>query len=104
MEGRLTRTVRADWEDAVLVCRKCSKRVGGGFGAKGKARLAKALRVFLGKRKGRKARIGVVEVDCLSVCPKRAVTVVSARNLLEWKLVEPGTPIEQVAAELGLSA
>ena len=102
MERRLIRRVCADWQDAVLVCRKCSKRVGGGFGPKGKTRLAKALRKYLGGKKNRRAKIGVVETKCLSACPKRAVTVVTASNLLDWKLIEPGAPIEWVVEELGL--
>ena len=104
MEGRLTKAVRADWEKAVLICRKCSKRIGGGFGPKGKTRLAKALRVHLGKQaKGRKARIGIVEVKCLSVCPKNAVTVVAANDLFNWKLIRPGTPVRAIVTSLGLS-
>lgn len=103
MEGRLTKTVRADWERAVLVCRKCSKKCGGGFGPKGKTRLARALRAFVGGGKGRRARTGIVEVKCLSVCPKRGVTAVSSDDLLNWKVIAPGTPIEEVAERLGLA-
>ncbi len=102
MEGRLTKTVRSDWQNVVLVCRKCSKRVGGGFGAKGKTSLAKALRRHIGAKKGRKAKAGIVEVKCLSVCPKKAVTVVHANDLLNWQLVKPGTPVADIAAALGL--
>lgn len=103
MEGQLSKTVRADWEDAILICRKCSKRVGGGFGPKGRTRLAKLLRKRLGKRsKGRKAKIGIVEVKCLSACPKKRVTVVRAGDLLNWKLIGPGTPIDEVLEEIGI--
>lgn len=95
--------VRADWQAAILVCRKCSKRLGGGFGPKGKDRLAKALRKQAGGGKGRKARLGIVEVDCLDICPKGAVTVIDGGKPGEWLLVKAGTPIEEVAERLGLS-
>ena len=48
------RTVRSDWANTLLVCKKCSKKLDGGFGPKGKTSLAKALRQDLGVRKGRK--------------------------------------------------
>lgn len=104
MEGRGIKTVKSDWETAILVCRKCSKRVGGGFGPKGRTPLAKALRKHLGGKKGRKAKTAIIETKCLSACPKKAVTVVRTDDLLNWRLVKPGSPIETVAETLGLSA
>ncbi len=103
MEGRRIKTVKSEWETAILVCRKCSKRVGGGFGPKGKTPLAKALRKQLGGKKGRKAKIAVIETKCLSACPKKAVTVVRTDDLLNWKLIAPGTPPDAVAETLGLA-
>lgn len=97
------RRVAAEWQDAVLVCGKCSKKLGGGFGAKGKTPLAKALRAALKLKKGRKARIGIVESKCLGVCPKNAVTVLSGTRAGEWLLVRPGTDAGEVAAALGLA-
>ena len=32
MEAGVIRHLRSDWQDAVLVCGKCSKKIGGGFG------------------------------------------------------------------------
>ncbi len=95
----MIRHVRSEWRDAVLVCGKCSKKVGGGFGPKGKTSLAKALRGLLGLGKGRKARLGVVETKCLGVCPKRAVVVARAGA---WLVVPEGTDVARVAGELGL--
>ena len=40
--------VRSDWQGAVLVCGKCSKKLDGGFGKKGRTPLAKLLRKILG--------------------------------------------------------
>ena len=94
--------VRADWTAAVLVCRKCSKKLGGGFGPDGDRSLAKLLRTETGGGKGRKAAVGVVEVDCLKICPKRAVVVVDGAQPGEWLLVAAGTPVVEVVARLGL--
>jgi predicted metal-binding protein len=97
------KTVRAHWDDAILVCAKCSKKLDGGFGPKGKEPLAKALRKHLGLKKGRKARAGIVEVKCLGICPRGAVTVVDGARAKEWMLVPEGADLDAVAAELGLT-
>ena len=94
--------VRSDWATAVLVCSKCSKKLDGGFGDKGREPLAKALRRRLGLKKGRKAAAGIVEVKCLGLCPKGAVAVVDTARLAEWTLVPAGSDLDEVAATLGL--
>lgn len=104
MEARLKRSVRSNWSNTVLVCSKCSKRLGGGFGPKGRTPLAKALRKHLGLRKGRKGAAGIVEVKCLGVCPRGAVTVVNGAASREWLLVPEGADLDAVAGELGLSS
>lgn len=100
MAARLN--VRSNWSNTVLVCAKCSKKLGGGFGPKGKQPLGKALRKHLGLKKGRKAAAGVVDVKCLGVCPKGAVTTVNAEASHEWLLVPAGADVGRVALELGL--
>jgi predicted metal-binding protein len=92
--------VDARWEGAILVCGKCSKKVGGGFGPKGRTPLAKALRDYLGLKKGRRASLGVVEVKCLGVCPKDAVVVLDAARPQRWLLARPGADVDALAAEL----
>lgn len=94
--------IGARWERTILVCGKCSKRIDGGFGEKRRTPLAKALRKFLGLKKGRKAGIGIVETRCLGVCPGGAVTVIDAAAPGAWLLVRAGTSIEEVAATLRL--
>ncbi|MBY0304499.1 MAG: (2Fe-2S) ferredoxin domain-containing protein [Sphingomonas sp.] len=96
--------IKADWENAVLICAKCSKRLGGGFGRTGKKSLAKALRKQLGIKRFRKAPVGIVEVKCLGVCPRGAVTVVDASQPGEWRLVRPGADLDALAREIGLRA
>ncbi|WP_097065075.1 hypothetical protein [Sphingomonas guangdongensis] len=95
--------VRADWTGAILVCGKCSKKLGGGFGPKGRTPLGKALRQLLGLKRSRKAGLGVVEVGCLKVCPKGAVTLVDTGAPTRWHLVPAGMPVEQLARDLGIA-
>lgn len=92
--------VRAHWAGALLVCGKCSKKLSGGFGRKGKQSLAKALRDEPGMGKGRKAAVGVVETRCLGVCPRGAVVLVDTRTPHSWRIVAPGADVEALAAGL----
>jgi predicted metal-binding protein len=96
------RTVKARWASTTLICRKCSKKLGGGFGPDGKKPLAKALRKHLAIGKGPKAKAGIVEVPCLDVCPKRAVVAINAHHPDQWLIVRPGANLDVVAHELGL--
>ncbi|MFN3520365.1 MAG: (2Fe-2S) ferredoxin domain-containing protein [Sphingomonas sp.] len=89
---------KSNWTDAVLVCAKCSRKVDGGFGEKGRDGLAKALRREPGFGKKRKAQVGVIEVKCLGLCPKNAVTVVDTRRPGEWLVVAPGEDVAALAA------
>ena len=57
-----------------------------------------------GAKKGRKAQAGIVEVKCLGVCPRGAVTVVNGAASHEWLLVREGTEMAEVAQALGLDA
>ncbi len=96
----MTKRARSHWTGVVLICGKCSKKVGKHFGADGDETLARALRHRTGK--GRKASVGVIETRCLKLCPKNAVTVVDARHPDEWLVVPPGEPIDDLAHRLGL--
>lgn len=96
--------IHSNWDRTVLVCAKCSKKLDGGFGPKGRKSLAKALRKHLGLKKGRKAEAGIVEVKCMGVCPRGAVTVVDAGGPKEWLLVPKGADLDAVAEALGLRA
>ena len=92
---------RADWTEVVLICRKCSKKLDGGFGDHGDQRLAKVLRKR-GGGKGRKASLGVIEVDCLDICPKNAVVAVKASSPGDWVVVPRGATTAAVMERLGL--
>jgi predicted metal-binding protein len=104
-DSKPIKRVRADWREIVLVCRKCSKRLDGGFGKNGEESLAKSLRRLTGgKKKGRKGPIGVVEIDCLDICPKGAVVAMRAAAPEDWAVIPAGTPIARVIERLGLPA
>lgn len=102
---------KARWRAAVLVCRKCQKKLGDeGFGPKGDQRLAKAMTRAIkhsevgqgAKLKGRRAPIGIVEVGCLKLCPKGGVTVVAGDQPDRWLVAGEGAAPEAVLAELGV--
>ena len=104
MSDKSIKRVKADWSEVVLVCRKCSKKLDGGFGEDGDQKLAKALRKAIGaKGKGRKANAAVIEVDCLDVCPKGAVVAVRASAPKDWAVVPRGASIQSVVQRLGLT-
>lgn len=92
--------VRSDWQGAILVCGKCSKKIDGGFGKKGRTPLAKVLRRILGLKSGRKAALGVVETRCLGVCPRDAVVLVDGRQPAQWLVVPRGADVVELAAKL----
>lgn len=94
--------VRSSWSNVVLICRKCSKKLDGGFGPGGDVGLAKALRKHLSLKKGRKGAAGIVEVNCLGVCPKGAVTVVDGAASRDWLLVRPGADLDELTEALSL--
>lgn len=100
MEAGVIRVLASRWEGSVLVCGKCSKKLGGGFGDKGRTPLGKLLRSALGLTKGRKAARGVVEVKCLGVCPKNAVVMLDGGRPERWMLVPAGANVDEVIATL----
>ncbi|MEO0499966.1 MAG: (2Fe-2S) ferredoxin domain-containing protein [Pseudomonadota bacterium] len=98
----VTRAVRSNWSGAVLICAKCSKKVGRCFGPKRDQSLMKALRGHVGTGKGRKSRLGIVEVKCLGVCPKGEIVVVNGCASDTWHLIPRRMAMDEVAATLGL--
>ena len=94
------REIAAHWNGAVLVCGKCSRKIDGGFGKKGRTPLAKMLRKLLGLRKGRKAPLGIVETRCLGLCPRDAVAIIDARRPDCWLVVPKGADVAELAARI----
>lgn len=95
--------IPAPWGGIVLVCRKCSKKLGGGFGPKGRQTLAKVLRAEL-KDTGRRRVARIVEVGCLGLCPKGAVTVAGPAHPGAVFAVPERTEPASVLAALSLPA
>ncbi len=85
-----------------MVCRKCSKKISGGFGPKGKTRLDKALKDALVEGKGRKANLAIMQVGCFDICPKHAVIVARGATPETLYSVRKGTALEEVVRSLGL--
>ena len=96
-------SVPSRWTRTILVCGKRSRKVGDGFGPKGKTSLTKALKQRLDLPKGRKAHVGLIETGCLKLCPKRRVVAIDAARPGDWYLIERGTDIDAVMKTLGLA-
>jgi predicted metal-binding protein len=83
-------TVPTPWQDIVLVCRKCSKKLDGGFGPDGGQRLGPAVKQML-RTTGRRRSVRVIETKCLRLCPKGAVTMLRGSQPGEMLAVPEGT-------------
>ena len=93
---------RSKWRESVLICRKCSKKLRGGFGKKGMRTLRGLLKDVYGDAKGRRAELGIVEVPCFKLCPKRAVSVALGTKPGMLFEVAEGTAVEHVLEALDL--
>ena len=102
MEKTVVETTPAPWRDMLLLCGKCSRKLGGGFGKKEKHDLKDVLREAL-KAAGRRRELRVLEVGCLGLCPKRAVTVVSTARPGEVLVVPQGADPAGLLSVLGAS-
>jgi len=91
--------VKAPWDAVALVCRKCGKKLGGGFGKKGRQDLSKVLRASL-KASGRRRSMHLVPVECLGLCPKDAVSVVGPGAPGHIVVVPAGADAERVIEAL----
>ncbi len=96
------KSATTNWRQVVLVCRKCSKKLDGGFGPEGDKSLKKALRKYLKAGKGKKAELVVKETDCFDICPRKAVVAVNAANPKALLIVPAGADLFEVKALLGL--
>ncbi len=108
MADKPIQVAKTQWKDVVLVCKKCSKKLDGGFGPEGDQSLKKALKRYLKPPKsaktgkGRKAELTVKHTDCFDVCPKNAVIAVNAANPKALLIVPVGADLLEVKARLGL--
>ena len=89
----------APWQHVALVCGKCSRKLGGGFGKKGKRDLAEVLRAAA-KEAGQRRAVRVMEVGCLGLCPKRAVSAIGMGQPGQVLVVPAGSDGMAVLARL----
>jgi hypothetical protein len=94
------RKILTKHEEVILVCRKCSKKIGGGFGPDGDMRLDKAMRRELELGKGRKSRIRFVRVPCFDICAKNAVTVMKGSEPESFYVIPRGEALKKIAGML----
>lgn len=88
-------TKPAPWTELVVLCRKCSRKLDGGFGQDGEESLRGALRETL-REQGRRRSVRIVETKCLGVCPKRGVTMMAGSRPGQLFVVPEGTPAKDV--------
>ncbi|WP_425986350.1 hypothetical protein [Brevundimonas sp. TWP1-2-1b1] len=99
------KSTTTEWRDVVLVCRKCSKKLDGGFGPDGDLTLKKALRKYLHLKKGKQGRKGALTVagtDCFDICPKGGVVAVNAAHPKKLLIIPAGADLFEVKTRLGL--
>jgi predicted metal-binding protein len=94
------KTRSAPWTDLVVLCRKCSRKLDGGFGSDGERSLRSELRDAL-REQGRRRLVRIVESRCLGVCPKRAVTMMTASRPGRVFVVGAGSRMADVLDLLG---
>ncbi len=99
MENSSISATVAPWQHVALVCGKCSRKLGGGFGKKGKHDLLEVLN-DAAKAAGQRRAMRVMEVGCLKLCPKRAVSAVSSVRPNEVVVVPAGAEGPAVLARL----
>ncbi|HEX2939534.1 MAG TPA: hypothetical protein VHO91_00705, partial [Rhodopila sp.] len=78
------------WKQVLVVCRKCGKKLHGGFGAKGKDSLKSVLRQGL-RDSGRRREVRVFETSCMGICPKGGVTALNASRPGTIHVIAAGT-------------
>ena len=87
------------WRNVILVCRKCSKKLDGGFGPGGEHALGRELKRTL-RASGHRTDTRVIETKCLGLCPKGAVAVLPATDPALILAVPAGTDPAVLAARL----
>ncbi len=87
------------WKTIILLCGKCARKLDGGFGPKGEDTLRSALRAEL-KQRGHGREVRIVETRCMGLCPKKAVTALSASRPDIILTCPVGTHTDEVLARL----
>ena len=96
------KTAETRWRDVILVCRKCQKKLDGGFGPDGDKTLKKALRKYLRRGRADDGDLAVISAPCFDICPKAAVVAVNAARPKALLIVPTGADLIEVCERLGL--
>ena len=91
--------VATPWEEIVVVCAKCSRKLKGGFGPEREDKLRTVLKNAL-RTTGRRRQVRVIEGACFGLCPKKAVTVVASRAPHELLVVPAGVDAAEALARI----
>ena len=91
--------IATKWRSAVIVCRKCSKKLHGGFGLDGKRDFSRVLKEEL-RRADQHRTTRIVESKCLGLCPKNGVAVIPAQNPGTMLSVPAGADLLKILAKL----
>lgn len=83
-------SVDTGWDETVLICRKCSKKLHGGFGKNSDESFRTVLRTHL-REAGRRRSIGIIEVGCFGICPRQAVVIARSSKPGTLLVVGAGT-------------
>ncbi len=95
--------VATPWQELVVVCGKCNRKLDGGFGADGEDKLRTALKDAL-REAGRRRQVRVIEGGCFGLCPKQAVTVVASRAPHQLLVVPAGTDAAEALERISPAA
>jgi predicted metal-binding protein len=87
------------WRDVIIICRKCGKKLDGGFGAKRRESLKDLLRQAI-RDSGRRREVRIFETSCIGICPKRGVTALNATRPEAIHVIPAGTTAEDAARTL----
>jgi hypothetical protein len=87
------------WKRVILVCGKCSRKLGGGFGSKGEDSLRTVLRAEL-KVQGYGRSVRIIETRCMGICPKKAVTMLDAGRPGTLYTMPEGKPAAEILRAL----
>jgi hypothetical protein len=87
------------WRTVILLCGKCTRKLKGGYGPKGKDTLRTVLRDDL-RVAGHRRDVRVIETRCMGICPKKAVTALNASRPGRIFTIPKGTATDEVTAQL----
>lgn len=87
------------WTTIILTCAKCSRKLEGGYGEKGRDTLRSSLNDEL-RENGQRRQVRVVETKCFGICPRKAVVAVNASHPGQLMTIPRGTPAPEALRSL----